>query len=148
MVSIVVPVRSSVRLTSPRMQTKKESKEFRWAMILATFLQGGVKNAPGALCVLQEAMCVSYVEIPRDTMALSPPDYIKGCELLERELKLLQVRLLSKTPDTEGLQGFRNILWSVGGVGEATITTGFVTGEGGRRAWGLRFQREREFGCG
>ncbi|KAL7617100.1 hypothetical protein Lser_V15G00632 [Lactuca serriola] len=76
-------------------------------------------NVPGALCVLQEAgedelvleigesllkerlpksfkqdvvlaMALSYVEISRDTMALSPPDYIKGCELLERALKLLQ----------------------------------------------------------
>ncbi|KAL4570124.1 hypothetical protein LXL04_025775 [Taraxacum kok-saghyz] len=118
MVSIVVPVRSSVRLTSPRMQTKKECKGFRWALILATFLQGGVKNARGALCVLQEAgedeqvlqidetllkerlpksftqdvvlaMALSYVEIPRDTMALSPPDYIKGCELLERETQVI-----------------------------------------------------------
>ncbi|KAI3736935.1 hypothetical protein L2E82_26924 [Cichorium intybus] len=77
------------------------------------------ENVPGALCVLQEAgedelvlqigesllkerlpksfkqdvvlaMALSYVEISRDTMALSPPDYIKGCELLERALKLLQ----------------------------------------------------------
>ncbi|KAJ9560024.1 hypothetical protein OSB04_005184 [Centaurea solstitialis] len=76
-------------------------------------------NVPGALCVLQEggedevvlqigerllkerlpksfkqdvvlAMALSYVEISRDTMAISPPDYIKGCELLERALKLLQ----------------------------------------------------------
>ncbi|XP_071733208.1 protein ACCUMULATION AND REPLICATION OF CHLOROPLASTS 6, chloroplastic-like [Rutidosis leptorrhynchoides] len=76
-------------------------------------------NVPGALCVLQEsgedevvlqigesllkerlpklfkqdvvlAMALSYVEISRDTMALSPPDYIKGCELLERALNLLQ----------------------------------------------------------
>nr|XP_043636772.1 protein ACCUMULATION AND REPLICATION OF CHLOROPLASTS 6, chloroplastic isoform X2 [Erigeron canadensis] len=76
-------------------------------------------NVPGALCVLQEsgedevvlqigesllkerlpksfkqdvvlAMALSYVEISRDTMAMSPPDYIKGCELLERALKLLQ----------------------------------------------------------
>ncbi|XP_024972319.1 protein ACCUMULATION AND REPLICATION OF CHLOROPLASTS 6, chloroplastic [Cynara cardunculus var. scolymus] len=77
------------------------------------------ENVPGALCVLQEggedevvlqigesllkerlpksfkqdvvlAMALSYVEISRDTMAISPPDYIKGCELLERALKLLQ----------------------------------------------------------
>ncbi|KAJ0786020.1 putative protein ACCUMULATION AND REPLICATION OF CHLOROPLASTS 6-like, IMS [Helianthus annuus] len=76
-------------------------------------------NVPGALCVLQEsgedelvlqigesllkerlpksfkqdvvlAMALSYIEISRDTMAMSPPDYIKGCELLERALKLLQ----------------------------------------------------------
>lgn len=40
------------------------------------------------------AMALSYVEISRDTMAMSPPDYIKGCEMLERALKLLQVRLL------------------------------------------------------
>ncbi|KAL8225723.1 hypothetical protein R6Q57_018280 [Mikania cordata] len=77
------------------------------------------ESVPGALCVLQEcgedelvlqigecllkerlpksfkqdvvlAMALSYIEISRDTMALSPPDYIKGCELLERALKLLQ----------------------------------------------------------
>ncbi|KAI7747331.1 hypothetical protein M8C21_016614 [Ambrosia artemisiifolia] len=76
-------------------------------------------NVPGALCVLQEggedelvlqigesllkerlpksfkqdvllAMALSYIEISRDAMATSPPDYIKGCELLERALKLLQ----------------------------------------------------------
>ncbi|KAI3807355.1 hypothetical protein L1987_23282 [Smallanthus sonchifolius] len=76
-------------------------------------------NVPGALCVLQEcgedelvlqigesllkgrlpksfkqdvvlAMALSYIEISRDTMAMSLPDYIKGCELLERALKLLQ----------------------------------------------------------
>ena len=40
------------------------------------------------------AMSLAYVEISRDTMAMSPPDYIKGCELLERALKLLQVVLL------------------------------------------------------
>lgn len=40
------------------------------------------------------AMALSYVEISRDTMALSPPDFIKGCELLERALNLLQVRLI------------------------------------------------------
>lgn len=39
------------------------------------------------------AMSLSYIEISRDTMAMSPPDYIKGCELLERALKLLQVKL-------------------------------------------------------
>lgn len=43
------------------------------------------------------AMALSYIEISRDTMAVSPPDYIKGCELLERALKLLQVRLLVKS---------------------------------------------------
>lgn len=44
------------------------------------------------------AMALSYVEISRDTMTISPPDYIKGCELLERALKLLQVRLLMTFP--------------------------------------------------
>ncbi|KAI7743891.1 hypothetical protein M8C21_029893 [Ambrosia artemisiifolia] len=76
-------------------------------------------NVPGALCVLQEAgedelvlqigenllkdrlpksfkqdvvlaMALAYIEISRDTMAMSPPDYIKGCEFLETALKLLQ----------------------------------------------------------
>ncbi|OVA20418.1 protein of unknown function DUF4101 [Macleaya cordata] len=76
-------------------------------------------NVPGALCVLQEsgetevvlrigesllrerlpksfkqdvvlAMALAYVDISRDAMALSPPDFIKGCEVLERALKLLQ----------------------------------------------------------
>ncbi|XP_060199777.1 protein ACCUMULATION AND REPLICATION OF CHLOROPLASTS 6, chloroplastic [Lycium barbarum] len=74
---------------------------------------------PGALCVLQEAgetevvlqvgesllkerlpksfkqdvvlaMALAYVDHSRDAMALSPPDFVKGCELLERALKLLQ----------------------------------------------------------
>lgn len=76
-------------------------------------------NVPGALCLLQEAgetevvlqigesllrerlpksfkqdvvlaMALAYVELARDSMALSPPDFIKGCEVLERALKLLQ----------------------------------------------------------
>lgn len=77
-------------------------------------------KVPGALCVLQEAgetgvvlqigesllkerlpksfkqdvllvMALAYVDLSRDAMALSPPDFIGGCELLERALKLLQV---------------------------------------------------------
>ncbi|XP_057975849.1 protein ACCUMULATION AND REPLICATION OF CHLOROPLASTS 6, chloroplastic [Malania oleifera] len=76
-------------------------------------------KVPGALCVLQEAgeteavlqigesllrerlpksfkqdvvlaMALAYVDISRDVMALSPPDFIIGCEVLERALKLLQ----------------------------------------------------------
>ncbi|GER26580.1 protein ACCUMULATION AND REPLICATION OFCHLOROPLASTS 6 [Striga asiatica] len=76
-------------------------------------------KVPGALCVLQEAgdtelvlqiaesllkerlpksykqdivlsMALAYVDLSRDTMALSPPDFIRGCELLEMALKLLQ----------------------------------------------------------
>ncbi|XP_022769108.1 protein ACCUMULATION AND REPLICATION OF CHLOROPLASTS 6, chloroplastic isoform X2 [Durio zibethinus] len=74
---------------------------------------------PGALCVLQEAgetevvlrigesllrerlpkafkqdvvlaMALAYVDLSRDAMALNPPDFISGCEVLERALKLLQ----------------------------------------------------------
>ena len=37
------------------------------------------------------AMALAYVDLSRDAMALSPPDFIKGCEVLERALKLLQV---------------------------------------------------------
>ncbi|KAK8642382.1 hypothetical protein V6N13_011726 [Hibiscus sabdariffa] len=77
------------------------------------------ENVPGALCVLQEAgetevvlqigenllrerlpkafkqdvvlaMALAYVDLSRDAMALSPPDFIGGCEVLERALKLLQ----------------------------------------------------------
>ena len=76
---------------------------------------------PGALCVLQEAgqselvlligdnlpkerlpkslkhdivltMALAYVDMSRDAMSLTPPDYVQGCESLERALKLLQVR--------------------------------------------------------
>lgn len=76
-------------------------------------------KVPGALCVLQEvgetevvlqigdsllrerlpksfkqdvvlAMALAYVDMSRDAMALSPPDFVKGCEVLERALKLLQ----------------------------------------------------------
>ena len=78
-------------------------------------------QVPGALCVLQEAgktelvlrigesllrerlpklfkqdvvlvMALAYVDMSRDAMALSPPDFIQGCEVLERALKLLQVK--------------------------------------------------------
>lgn len=37
------------------------------------------------------AMALAYVDISRDAMAFNPPDYIGGCEMLERALKLLQV---------------------------------------------------------
>ncbi|KAL5847764.1 hypothetical protein ACOSQ3_011288 [Xanthoceras sorbifolium] len=76
-------------------------------------------QVPGALCVLQEAgetevvlrigesllrerlpksfkqdvvlaMALAYVDVSRDAMALNPPDFIKGCEVLERALNLLQ----------------------------------------------------------
>ncbi|OIW03521.1 hypothetical protein TanjilG_31034 [Lupinus angustifolius] len=76
-------------------------------------------KVPGALCALQEAgetelvlqvghdllkerlpksfkqdvvlaMALAYVDISRDAMALSPPDFTVGCEMLERALKLLQ----------------------------------------------------------
>ncbi|GAB4839450.1 Protein ACCUMULATION AND REPLICATION OF CHLOROPLASTS 6 [Ancistrocladus abbreviatus] len=76
-------------------------------------------KVPGALCVLQEAgenelvlqvgdgllkerlsksfkhdvvlaMVLAYVDMSRDVMALSPPDYVEGCEALERALRLLQ----------------------------------------------------------
>uniref|UniRef100_A0A7N0V436 ARC6 IMS domain-containing protein n=1 Tax=Kalanchoe fedtschenkoi TaxID=63787 RepID=A0A7N0V436_KALFE len=77
------------------------------------------EKVPGALCVLQEAgeaeitlqigegllrerlpklfkqdvvlaMALAYVDMSRDAMSLSPPDIIRGCEVLERALKLLQ----------------------------------------------------------
>ncbi|KAL2976128.1 hypothetical protein AAZX31_14G201200 [Glycine max] len=76
-------------------------------------------KVPGALCVLQEAgetelvleigqgllrerlpktfkqdvvlaMALAFVDVSRDAMALSPPDFIAACEMLERALKLLQ----------------------------------------------------------
>ncbi|KHN12665.1 Protein ACCUMULATION AND REPLICATION OF CHLOROPLASTS 6, chloroplastic [Glycine soja] len=75
-------------------------------------------KVPGALCVLQEAgetelvleigqgllrerlpktfkqdvvlaMALAFVDVSRDAMALSPPDFIAACEMLERALKLL-----------------------------------------------------------
>ncbi|KAJ8772654.1 hypothetical protein K2173_027831 [Erythroxylum novogranatense] len=77
------------------------------------------EKVPGALCVLQEAgdsetvlkigagllrerlpksfkqdvilaMALAYVDISRDAMVLSPPDFFRGCEALSRALKLLQ----------------------------------------------------------
>ncbi|CAN1127174.1 Protein ACCUMULATION AND REPLICATION OF CHLOROPLASTS 6, chloroplastic [Linum perenne] len=76
-------------------------------------------NVPGALCVLQEAgetnvvleigeellkerlakafkqdvvlvMALAYVDMSRNAMALDPPDFIRGCDMLEKALKLLQ----------------------------------------------------------
>lgn len=41
------------------------------------------------------AMALAYVDMSRDAMALSPSDFIQGCELLERALKLLQVKFYS-----------------------------------------------------
>lgn len=37
------------------------------------------------------AMVLAYVDMSRDAMALIPPNFVRGCELLERALKLLQV---------------------------------------------------------
>lgn len=37
------------------------------------------------------AMALSYVDLSRDAMASNPPDFIGGCEVLERALRLLQV---------------------------------------------------------
>ncbi|MED6208737.1 Protein ACCUMULATION AND REPLICATION OF CHLOROPLASTS 6 [Stylosanthes scabra] len=83
------------------------------------FTQVPFDKVPGALCVLQEAgetelvlqigqdllrerlpksfkqdvvlaMSLAYVDISRDAMAFSPPDFITACEMLERALKLLQ----------------------------------------------------------
>lgn len=147
-------------------------------------------KVPGALCVLQEAgeaevvvqigesllkerlsksfkqdvvlaVALAYVDLSRDAMEMSPPDFISGCEVLERALKLLQEEgasslardLLSQIDETleeinprcvlellalplgdeyhrkraEGLQGLRNILWSVGGGGAAAIAGGFTS---------------------
>lgn len=79
-------------------------------------------QVPGALCVLQEAgeaevvlqiggrmlkerlpkvfkqdvvlvMALAFVDLSRDAMAMRPPDFIGGCEVLEMALKLLQVIL-------------------------------------------------------
>jgi hypothetical protein len=38
------------------------------------------------------ATALSYVDLSRDAMAASSPDVIRCCEVLERALKLLQVR--------------------------------------------------------
>lgn len=40
------------------------------------------------------AMGLAYVDISRNAMAVAPPDFIEGCEALERALKLLQVFLI------------------------------------------------------
>lgn len=37
------------------------------------------------------ATVLAYVDMSRDAMALIPPNFVRGCELLERALKLLQV---------------------------------------------------------
>ncbi|XP_073011971.1 protein ACCUMULATION AND REPLICATION OF CHLOROPLASTS 6, chloroplastic [Typha latifolia] len=85
----------------------------------ALIVDVGWDKVPGALCVLQEAgetevvlgvggrllmerlpkpfkqdvvlvMTLAYVDLSRDAMALSPPDVVRCCEVLERALKLLQ----------------------------------------------------------
>lgn len=38
------------------------------------------------------AMVLAYVDLSRDVMALNPPDFVSCCEVLERALKLLQVK--------------------------------------------------------
>lgn len=38
------------------------------------------------------SMALAYVDLSRDAMALLPPDFIRGSEVLEMALKLLQVR--------------------------------------------------------
>lgn len=39
------------------------------------------------------SIALAYVDLSRDAMALSPPDFIRGCEVLEMALKLLQVKI-------------------------------------------------------
>jgi hypothetical protein len=39
------------------------------------------------------AMALAYVDVSRDAMAFSPPDFIVACEMLEMALKLLQVSI-------------------------------------------------------
>ncbi|KAK9758344.1 hypothetical protein RND81_01G224100 [Saponaria officinalis] len=85
----------------------------------ATLFDVPFDKVPGAICVLQEsgeselvlrigdvllkerlpksfkhdvvlAMALAFVDLSRDAMALTPPDYVYGCEALERALKLLQ----------------------------------------------------------
>lgn len=41
------------------------------------------------------AMGLAFVEISRNAMAATQPDFIKGCDALERALKLLQVTPLT-----------------------------------------------------
>ncbi|KZV48514.1 protein ACCUMULATION AND REPLICATION OF CHLOROPLASTS 6, chloroplastic [Dorcoceras hygrometricum] len=106
------------------------------------------------------SMALAFVDLSRDAMELSPPDFIRGAEVLEMALKLLQeegasnlapdlqsqidetleeinprcvLELLSlplgdehRSKRGEGLQGVRNILWSVGGGGAAAIAGGFT----------------------
>lgn len=106
------------------------------------------------------SMALAFVDLSRDAMELSPPDFIRGGEVLEMALKLLQeegasnlapdlqaqidetleeinprcvLELLSlplgdeqRSKRGEGLQGMRNILWSVGGGGAAAIAGGYT----------------------
>ncbi|KAG6390645.1 hypothetical protein SASPL_148383 [Salvia splendens] len=106
------------------------------------------------------SMALAYVDLSRDAMALTPLDFIRGCEVLEMALKLLQeegasnlapnlqaqidetleeinpkcvIELLALPLDDEyqsrrrqGLQGVRNVLWSVGGGGAAAVAGGFT----------------------
>ncbi|XP_060965640.1 protein ACCUMULATION AND REPLICATION OF CHLOROPLASTS 6, chloroplastic-like [Cannabis sativa] len=47
-------------------------------------------------------MALAYVDLSRDAMALSPPNFIRGCEVLERALKLLQEEWASSlAPDLQ-----------------------------------------------
>lgn len=95
---------------------KKSAFVFGYSLTFSIF------KVPGAMCVLQEAgetevvlqigerllkerlpksfkqdvvlaMALAYVDKSRDAMALTPPDFIEGSELLERALKLLQVNI-------------------------------------------------------
>lgn len=36
-------------------------------------------------------MALAYVDMSRNAMAFNPPDFIRGCDSLEKALKLLQV---------------------------------------------------------
>lgn len=40
------------------------------------------------------AMSLAYVDQSREAMTLSPPDFVACCEVLERALKLLQVKMI------------------------------------------------------
>ncbi|KAL6539088.1 Protein ACCUMULATION AND REPLICATION OF CHLOROPLASTS 6 [Orobanche gracilis] len=63
-------------------------------------------------------MALAYVDLSRDAMALLPPDFIRGCEVLEMALKLLQKQenITEKIKDATV-----KVMWAGAAVGVLTL---------------------------
>ncbi|KAF6169458.1 hypothetical protein GIB67_004739 [Kingdonia uniflora] len=73
------------------------------------------------------AMALAYVDLSRDSMALSPPDFIRSCEVLERALKLLQLIW------NDVIRRFKRVVFSRNGISGSRLD--LINVEDASRSW-------------